>query len=426
LSNALPPDSLAYALRASAALITGVLRNGESLNRALAAAPIASVAKPVVQDISFNTLREYGLLNAFLLRLCSRKLDAPVYGVCLAALYLLHHRAENDYVAVDQAVRALADFKGGAARGLVNAVLRNFLRQRDALLHSAELTDEARYSHPQWWVSNLRRTFPTDWEVILAAGNTAPPLCLRVNRRRASVDQYLRRLALAGIAANASGGVAVTLAKPRPVGDIPGFAEGHVSVQDAGAQRAVEYLQLDDRMRVLDACAAPGGKSGHILEQAVVDLLALDLDPQRVAMIHENLSRLGLGARCRVADAANVESWWDGRPFQRILLDAPCSASGVVRRHPDVKWLRRPSDLARFVAQQRRLLDALWRVLERGGTLLYTTCSVFAEENQHQVTRFVDQNHDAGRVALDGALEQQLLPCSEHDGFYYAALVKRG
>jgi 16S rRNA (cytosine967-C5)-methyltransferase len=247
-----------------------------------------------------------------------------------------------------------------------------------------------------------------------------------VNTRRASVDQYRQLLAQRGIEATARGAGAVQLARPMPVDKLPGFAEGKVSVQDAGAQQAAQLLDVADGMRVLDACSAPGGKAAHLLERADLDLVALDSDPERLQKVAQNFARLHLSAQLLAGDAAQPGQWWDGRPFQRILADVPCSASGVVRRHPDIKWLRRESDLQQFAAQQRGILDALWRCLARGGKLLYATCSVFAEENGLQIAAFLARHEDARRMPLTGleSMEGQLIPDPLHDGFYYALLAK--
>jgi 16S rRNA (cytosine967-C5)-methyltransferase len=253
---------------------------------------------------------------------------------------------------------------------------------------------------------------------------------LRVNRRRQTVDGYLERLAASAIAAQRIDGTAVRLMVPLPVERVPGFSDGEVSVQDAAAQRAAPLLAADDGMRVLDACAAPGGKTAHILELADVDLVALDVDATRLERVRANLARLKLTARVVCGDGCEPSNWWDGRPFDRILADVPCTASGVVRRHPDIKWLRRAGDIAQFAARQQRMLEALWRLLASGGKLLYATCSVFHEENQAQVARFLERHRDAEHLTLPGAdlyLQQaagQLIPDEQHDGFFYALLAK--
>jgi 16S rRNA (cytosine967-C5)-methyltransferase len=329
---------------------------------------------------------------------------------------------------VDHAVRVTVQaLRKTSAKGLVNAILRNFLRRREALLADAACaSEEARYGHPQWWVDKLRRQYPQQWEEILACGNQHPPMALRVNRRLSSVQAYLLELSQAGIAGRVLGQSGILLEQPVGVDRLPGFSAGHVSVQDGGAQLAAGLLDVSDGMRVLDACSAPGGKTAHLLELADLDLTALDHDSKRLQKVEQNLRRLGLKATCLVGDAAMPDKWWDGKPFQRILADVPCSASGVVRRHPDIKWLRRESDIAQFAAQQSSILDALWRCLEQGGKLLYVTCSIFAEENGQQIAAFLQRHADAEWQPLPGGTERdlQLLPDQEHDGFYYALLAK--
>jgi 16S rRNA (cytosine967-C5)-methyltransferase len=332
---------------------------------------------------------------------------------------------------VDHAVRACGALGLTSAKSLTNAVLRNFLRQRTALDARVQRSEEARYCHPQWWIDRLRAQYPGRYAQALEAGNRHPPLALRVNRRRADVTGYLERLARHGIRGEACGTAdAVILDKALPAERIPGLPEGLVSVQDPAAQLAAPLLDLEDGMRVLDACAAPGGKAAHALEIADVDLTALDHDAARLERVHANLARLGLAARVVCGDACEPECWWDGTPYQRILLDAPCSASGIARRRPDVKWLRRATDIAQFARQQGCMLDALWQLLASGGKLLYATCSVFHEENREQVARFLECHRDATRIilpAVDNDTELpagQLLPDERHDGFFYALLQK--
>jgi 16S rRNA (cytosine967-C5)-methyltransferase len=288
-----------------------------------------------------------------------------------------------------------------------------------------------RYSYPQWWIDKLRTQYPRHFSAMLDAGNLHPPFTLRINRRHTTREAYLALLARDAITATAVGAEAVTLARALPVDRLPGFAEGMVSVQDAAAQLAAPLLDVQNGMRVLDACAAPGGKTTHLLEIASLELTALDSDATRLERVRQNLARLRLeDARLLVADASDPAAWWDGKPFDRILADVSCSASGVVRRHPDIKWLRRRGDIAQFVLQQQRLLGSLWRLLASGGKLLYTTCSVFLEENSLQVAEFLMRHADAralplhGVKTLDGTPEGQLLPDNEHDGFYYALMQK--
>ncbi|MBZ0104755.1 MAG: 16S rRNA (cytosine(967)-C(5))-methyltransferase RsmB [Sulfuricella denitrificans] len=381
-----------------------------------------------LQDLSYGTLRHFGPLQAVLSRLLQKPLhDESVRFLLLTALYQLAYTQAQPYAIVDHAVKTTQALRKTSAKGLVNAVLRNFLRQRERLLFDADTSsDEGRFSHPQWWVDKLRSQYPDSWEQILMAGNLHPPMTLRVNRRKVSVAAYLVQLAETGIAARAVGISGILLERPLAVDKLPGFSQGLVSVQDGGAQLAAGLLDVRDGMRVLDACAAPGGKTAHLLEMADVSLTALDCDPRRLQKVEQNLGRLGLQAKCLVGDAAQPSLWQDGEKFQRILADVPCSASGVVRRHPDIKWLRRDSDIAQFALQQAQIMDALWQCLEQGGKLLYATCSVFAEENHQQIETFLAHHDDALLLPLpeSAALDMQLLPNRDHDGFYYALLTK--
>ena len=397
-----------------------------SLVKALAVAalvPAALLAQ--AQDLAYGALRRYGWGEAVLAALLQKPLPEPqLQSLLLCALYRLESRPEQSHTVVDQAVAAAATLAKGNFRGVINGVLRSYLRQRPELLARAAGKPSGAWWHPDWWLSRLRRAYPRDWEAIATAGNGQPPMTLRVNLARGSREEYQARLEAAGIAAAPLGSAALLLQKPVPVDALPGFFDGFVSVQDWGAQRAAELLDARAGQRVLDACAAPGGKTAHILERAGVDLLALDVDGLRCRRVEENLSRLGLRAVVRAADARCPDDWWDGRPFDRILADVPCSASGVVRRHPDSKWLRRETDIAQFARVQRQILEVLWPTLAVGGRLLYATCSVFPEENSQQVSAFLARHGDARRIGIDGADELQLLPGSEHDGFYYALLEK--
>lgn len=382
--------------------------------------------RAITQDLSYGALRHYGQLQAILAQLLERKLDDErVHHLLLVALYQLVHGKTSEYAVVDHAVKAAAKLKKPWAKGLVNAVLRNFLRRREALLAKVGEDDVSRYSYPRWWVSRLKAQYPERWESVLEAGNQRPPMTLRVNRRHGTPAEYQARLAEDGIAAHVLGQSAIVVEQPLPVDRLPGFSEGVVSVQDYGAQFAAGLLDVRDGMRVLDACCAPGGKTGHILELADVEMTAVDSDADRIARTRSNLVRLGLAADLRIGDAGNPFDWWDGeRKFDRILADVPCSASGIVRRHVDIKWLRREQDLRLFATQQAAILRGLWPALEIGGKLLYATCSVFAEENQHQVDAFLQEQSNARQLPLPGLENGQLLPCTEHDGFFYALLEK--
>lgn len=416
-----PP--LSAALAAATQAVAGVIA-GRTPEAVLAG--IATAVRGAALDLAYTTLRDCGRGDFLLGKLLEKPLqDNPTRALLLVALARLERRPEDAHTVVDQAVKAAGGMAGRRLKGLVNAVLRNFLRQRDGLLAAADADAVAHWRHPAWWLGALQASYPVHWEAIAAAGNTHPPLCLRINRRRVTGAEFLAALAEAGSGAQTLDATAILLDKPVPVERIPGFREGRVSVQDWGAQRAADLLDAADGMRVLDACAAPGGKAAHLLERAAVRLCALELDPERAARIAQNLQRLGLSATLLVGDARRPADWWDGQRFDRILVDAPCSASGVVRRHPDIKWLRRAADVAGFVRTQAAILDALWPLVAPGGRMLYCTCSIFPGENGEQVRAFVARHPDSRRLPTGGeAFELQLLPSTTHDGFYYALLEK--
>ena len=424
----LPEDSLGNALRTSAELIAEVV-GGTTLTEALARLWAARPATPAgvrgaILDLTYSTLRDYGRQDFILGKLLQKPLPEPVQSLLRVALHRLAVRPDTAHTVVDQAVSAAATLLGGKFKGVANGVLRNALRQAGDLAQAADADMVAEHRHPPWWIRRLKSQYPQKWRAILAAGNTHPPMALRVNPLRASDDEVLADFAAADIATKRLAPGTLLLDQPLSVSRIPGFAEGCVSVQDAGAQHAARHLDLADGQRVLDACAAPGGKSAHILESADVALTALDTDPARARRITENLARLGLAAEVKTADCRNLDAWWDGRPFDRILADVPCSASGVVRRNPDIKWLRRSDDIPRFAAQQAEILDALWQTLAPGGKMLYATCSVFADENGDQIAAFAARHPDCRRLPIAGQLDCQYLPCADHDGFFYALLEK--
>jgi 16S rRNA (cytosine967-C5)-methyltransferase len=385
----------------------------------------AAVARGALLDLTHGTLRRYGRSQALVRELARRgRPDATLEALLWCAFYALESGRYTEYTVVDQAVRACALLERWSAKGFVNGMLRSFLRQRGSLEARIAADPEARHQHPGWWIEALRAAYPGQWQEVIAAGNSRPPMTLRVNRRRSDVAHCEARLAAAGMKARRLDGTALRLEQPVSVERLPGYAEGEVSVQDAGGQRAAHCLALSPGQRVLDACAAPGGKAAHVLESADVALTALDIDARRLERVAANLARLGLGAELRAGDAAQPAQWWDGRPFERVLADVPCSASGIARRHPDLKWLRRAQDVAAFAARQGLLLDALWQVLAPGGKLLYVTCSVFPGENEAVVSGFVSRTPGARRAALADGAPAQLLPGPDHDGFYYALLEK--
>lgn len=402
-------------------------------------------------------LRRLGSAEAARALMAPKPPPPPVDALLVTALALLWPGDDPppyaEHTLVDQAVTA-ARSRTPAAANFVNAVLRRFLRERAALVATAERQPVAAWNHPLWWIERVRQDWPAQWQGLLAAANHHPPMVLRTNPRQGSTAAYRQRLAQAGHPARpvdeaALGGQALVLDRPCAVGELPGFADGAVSVQDLSAQRAAALLLGGDDpaglpplpvgARVLDACAAPGGKTAHLLERADLDLLALDADARRLARVQDTLARLRLPApgagrvTLKAADARQVAQWWDGQPFDAILLDAPCTASGIVRRHPDVRWLRRPADVAALATVQRELLDALWPLLKPGGRLLYATCSIFKAEGQQQIDAFLQRQAASGaRLVpvspghLIGVPDNPATPAAAPtgDGFYYALIHK--
>jgi 16S rRNA (cytosine967-C5)-methyltransferase len=401
---------------------------GKSLAEELSRPPGdgTETSRAALIDLTHGCLRRYGRLQ-FIVRSLSHRPgnDALVEALLWCALYALESARYSDYTVVDQAVRACSLLEKWNAKGYVNALLRAYVRQRGTLAARIAADEEARWQHPQWWIDLLRADHPQGWQDALDAGNGHPPMCLRVNRRRTSPEAYAALLAEQTIPARYLGGDALLLERPVPVARLPGFDAGLASVQDAAAQRAAHLLDLVPGQRVLDACAAPGGKSGHILEHADVSLTALDADGARLERVRSNLARLGLAASLHAADCTSPDAWWDGGAFDRVLADVPCTASGVARRHPDLKWLRRPSDVAAFAARQALILAALWQVLAPGGKLLYVTCSVFAQENDAVVEAFVARARGAQRLPLPDGAAAQSLPGAESDGFFHALITKQ-
>ena len=420
-------------VRAAAASVdAAVVARGESLDRALSAADLPNERdRPLLHAICYAALRWHHRLAWQLEQLLDRprqRIDANVAALLRVGLVQLQALRIPDHAAVDATVAATRALGVGRARGLVNAVLRRFLRERDQL--DAAMRDHrvALTSHPAWMLDLIAADWPEQLDAIVAANNCAAPMWLRVNVARIDPADYAARLAAAGIEAKplAARPSAIALAEPCPASTLPGFAAGHVSVQDAAAQLAALELGAARGERILDACAAPGGKAAHILERCpdIAELVALDIDSVRLERVAATLARLGLTATVTCGDASEPEGWWDRRPFDRILLDAPCSALGVIRRHPDIKVLRRPSDIPAIAARQARMLRALWPLLAPGGRLLYATCTVTRAENQRQIDAFVDDTPDAG--LLEPEFAAQVLPGEANmDGFYYACIVKR-
>lgn len=392
---------------------------------------------PLIQEICYGVLRDYPRLSAItkgLLKKPFKAKDGDVQCLLLVGLHQLIAMRVPDHAAVSETVAATKDLKKTWARALSNAVLRNFLREKDQRIKQAEQTEEVCWAHPQWLVDEIRTAWPDQWEEILTANNQRPPMTLRVNLSKNSTEEYLNELAAAELSAQASAVVtsAVQLTQPVDVTNLPGFTEGRASVQDAAAQLAAGLLQLESDQRVLDVCAAPGGKTVHILETASVNLTAVDIDAGRLEKVKQNLDRCGQTARLEVGDAREPKTWWDGQPYDRILLDAPCSATGVIRRHPDIKVLRRAEDISVLVELQAQILDAMWLLLRPGGMLLYATCSVLPRENHEQITAFVERCPDALPVSIDAewgrasGLGRQILPGENGmDGFYYTCLKKQ-
>lgn len=437
MTNDLAPP-LWRQLQVTAAVLQAI-RQGQSGTAALEAVP--APLRPGVQALSFAVLRSLGRAQALRKLLAPRTPPAPADALLCAALALLWQpdaALYDTFTLVNQAVEAAKKTAGIKPQAsFINACLRRFLRERDALVAQTGQDDTARYNHAPWWIAQLQADWPDHWQAILAANEHHAPLTLRVNTRRISRDAYLEQLKAVGVVAMPVADSGLELADAVAVPQLPGFNEGWVSVQDAAAQLAAPLLLAGlpegEGRRVLDACAAPGGKTAHVLELSHASVTALDIDPVRCERIHQNLQRLGLAADVLAFDAADVSKWWDGVPFDAVLLDAPCSASGIVRRHPDIRWLRRQTDIAQLAAIQARLLTALWRVLKPGGRLLYCTCSVFKAEGSAQINAFLARNSEAKLLISPGhllpGLAAQAAPFTDnvlgdHDGFYYALLEK--
>ncbi|RGE39834.1 16S rRNA (cytosine(967)-C(5))-methyltransferase RsmB [Comamonas testosteroni] len=433
-------------LEAVAQALHGIL-GGQSSKAVLAQVP--QRLRPGVQALLFQVLRNLGRAQALQKQLVSRSPSPKVSALLSTALALAWDEAHAPYPPFTLVNQAVEVAKRGAARaqsGFINACLRRFLRERDALVAATEHDPVAVWNHPAWWIARLKKDHPQDWQTILAANNAQPPMTLRVNAQKCTPAQYLSRLNAINLKAFSVAETGLQLEHAAPVQELPHFAEGWASVQDAAAQAAAPLLlaglpQPQGRpLRVLDACAAPGGKTAHLLERAApgsIEVTALEIDPERASRIGETLSRLGLEAKVLVADAGKPEAWFEsqcgGQLFDAILLDAPCTASGIVRRQPDVRWLRRESDVAQLAQIQAKLLDTLWPLLQPGGRMVYCTCSIFKAEGDAQMQAFLARNTEVlslpapghlipGKSAKDGLLADN--PLGDHDGFFYALLEK--
>ena len=429
---------LAKAMSLSAAAIDGVMA-GKSLTQIIEALPTQE--RPIVQSLTFETLRQWQAAHQFIKEYVPKAPTQELDHLLSIAIVLLIGRQANmkrgypAHTVVDEAVKACGNSVNTKyAKGLVNAVLRKVsttVSQSGCGPAGPTASNDSGGYLPPWWLAQLKASYPSQWEQLCIYQAQHPPLSLRINLNKISRSAYLELLAQAGLAYEVippiSGHIlegALRLQVPRPVAEIPGFTTGLVSVQDAGAQLAALLLNLQPGDRVLDACAAPGGKTAHLLETAEIDLLSLEIDPQRIGKIASNIARLGLAPKSHLikqADAALL-NWWDGQLFDKVLLDAPCSASGIVRRHPDIPFLRRENDIAQLQLKQRALLGTMWQVLKPGGLMLYVTCSLFPAEGEGQASWFEANYADALRLESVG----QLLPAQTHDGFYYALFKKNG
>jgi 16S rRNA (cytosine967-C5)-methyltransferase len=416
-------------------------RQGQSLTAQLERVP--HELRPGVQALSFQVLRQLGRATALREMLAAKAPPPAADALLCTALALCWDEVRAPYpvhTLVNQAVEAARQqHQTKAQSGFINACLRRFMRERAVLVAQTDANPVAQWNHPQWWIDRLKADHPEHWQDLLGQAQQAAPMTLRVNRQHHTVAAYQAQLEAVGLMAKPVGQDGLQLVQAVPVQRLPGFAQGHVSVQDAAAQVSARLLMqgMDAQRpwRILDACAAPGGKTGHLLELCPhAHVLALDVDAQRCERIHQNLSRLGLQAEVKAADAGQPEAWWDGQAFDAILLDAPCTASGIVRRHPDVRWLRRPTDSAQLAKTQAQLLKTLWPLLAPGGKLLYCTCSVFKAEGDETVQAFLKRNTDAELHPSPGHLIPGQTPkglpvednaLGEHDGFYYALLEKR-
>lgn len=432
-------EGVAARLKAVQALLP-VVQQKTSLTSSLPKAQqkLSTEDAALTQALAFGVCRFYPRLNYWAEQLLQRPFksqDLDVHLLLLIGLYQLQEERVADYAAIDTCVEASKHLKKPWASNLINACLRRFQREKVELTALAEGKELAATAHPPWLLKKIKKAYRQDWQAICAANNLQPPMTLRVNQRQISRAAYLQQLEEQGVEASITpfSPWGITLAQPTHPANLPNFAEGFFSVQDEAAQLVPLVIDLKDGHKVLDACCAPGGKTAHLAETADINLVALDIDAQRLNRVHENLERLQVTAEVECADAGDTANWWDGELFDRILLDAPCSATGVIRRHPDIKLLRRETDIPKLAKLQLELLNKLWPLLKAGGKLLYATCSILPEENQHPLASFLHQTPDAKEVVIQAdwgtkqRLGRQLFPQAEgQDGFFYCLLEKVG
>lgn len=426
--------------RSAAALVIQRVMQGQSLNTASVdiSKRLDETQRSLLQQLSYGVIRCFPTLESISQQLLSKPLkvkDADIHALLLIGVYQLRSLRIPDHAVLSETVNACKLLNKQWASGLINACLRGYQRQQDHLEKAVTQQLVSRYAHPAWLIEKYQTDWPELWQNILTANNQQPPMMLRVNRREYSQDEYLALLVEANIPAKAIENCpqGILLEQACDVFTLPGFAAGAVSVQDGAAQQVVDLLDLQPKQRILDACAAPGGKTCHILERFPMNqMTALDINAERLKQVEENLSRLHLSANCLAADAGQTKSWWNGEQFDRILIDAPCTGSGVIRRHPDIKLLRKPDDVQQLVQQQQALLDNLWPLLKPDGLLVYTTCSAFKQENELQIEAFLLRQPDAMESipikapARKVGFGYQLLPGdNDLDGFYYACLRRR-
>jgi 16S rRNA (cytosine967-C5)-methyltransferase len=428
-------------IRYIAAKIINEVTEGRSLSDSLEAhlsKMYDSRDKAFVQAVCYGVCRYYTQLDIILSELLEKPMnakDSDVHALILAGLFQLRFMRLPEYAAVTETVNATAKFNKTWSRGFVNAILREYLREKAGVDAFIERDEEAKYAHPDWMIKAVKKAWPNQWQSILTANNEHPPFVLRVNLKHGTREAYLQRLQEADLHAQplADTTSGIVLAEPTSVDALPGFSDGDVFVQDGAAQLSADLLAIEDGQHILDACAAPGGKLTHILECANnVSVVAVEKDKDRIQSINENLKRLKMHAQVICDSATDKRKWWDGNQFDRILLDAPCSASGVIRRHPDIKLLRQASDIPAFAKEQEKLLHAVWPMLKPGGVLLYATCSIFPEENADVVSHFLAEHPDAEekKIQADWGVEttvgRQILPgMQQMDGFYYALITKK-